>query len=154
MAMAAVEERTRPARVQRDGKIHYLGRLPEAEARQLEAEARETLAAGGRVAARSIKPSPGCVTHRDDVLLWAAGVAATDDMPDGLKLMLAVLEDARRCLRSRDPRERREAERWFASDDRSHLYAFATICEAFGVDPEFARRGVIGVGSESGGGGW
>lgn len=142
--MVATNEKTRPVRVQRGGKIHYLGRAPESAARQIEAAVRGEYARTGRVVgSRSVAQAPGCVTHRDDVLLWAAGIAATDDMPDGLKLMLAVFRDAKDCLRSRDPRERLEAERWFASNDRSHLYTFVTICEAFGVEPELARRGVL-----------
>lgn len=61
-------------------------------------------------------------------------------------LMYAVLEDALSCYRqyarSRLPRTRQlhqEAREWVASDDRSSLFAFASICETLDIDPDMLR---------------
>jgi len=61
-------------------------------------------------------------------------------------LMYAVLEDALSCYRqyagSRLPRTRQlhqEARDWVASEDRSSLFAFQTICEALEIDPNMIR---------------
>lgn len=133
MGMAA----TRPVRVQQHGRVLYLGRATEAEARRLEAEARAVLASGGRVAARSVTQARGCVVPHDPTVPVPAERSPEE------ALMVAVLEDAERALRSRDPRERLEAERWFASDDRSHVFAFATICDALDVEPCRVRRAIV-----------
>src|SRR6185503_3259663 len=61
-------------------------------------------------------------------------------------LMYAVLEDALSCYRqyagSRLPRTRQlhqEAREWVASEDRSSLFAFQTICEALEIDADVIR---------------
>ena len=61
-------------------------------------------------------------------------------------LMYAVLEDALACYRqyagSRLPRTRQlhqEAREWVASEDRSSLFAFQTICEALEIDADVIR---------------
>lgn len=61
-------------------------------------------------------------------------------------LMYAVLEDALSCYRqyagSRLPRTRQlhvEAREWVASEDRSSLFAFQSICEALEIDPDMVR---------------
>ena len=61
-------------------------------------------------------------------------------------LMYAVLEDALSCYRqyagSRLPRTRQlhqEAREWMASEDRSSLFAFQTICEALEIDADVIR---------------
>jgi hypothetical protein len=61
-------------------------------------------------------------------------------------LMYAVLEDALSCYRqyakARLPRTRQlhqEAREWVASDDRSSLFAFASICETLDIDPDVIR---------------
>ena len=61
-------------------------------------------------------------------------------------LMYAVLEDALSCYRqyagSRLPRTRQlhqEAREWVASDDRSSLFAFQSICEALEIDADMVR---------------
>jgi len=145
MQAAAAAERTRPMYVQAGGRRMYLGRAPVAEARVIEAAARDELARTGRVAgARSVQQARGCVVRRDDPVLWSDDDGAPDELARELRLMLAVLEDARRVLgrTTASAEERLEAEAWFASDDRSHLYAFGTICDVFGVDPEVVRRGL------------
>lgn len=131
--------KTRPVRIQHNGRVLYFRRLPEPEARKLEAEKRDELARTGRVTgARSMRRASNYVAPGDS---WMLDLASSDTTGEQ-RVMLAVLEDALGVLRggSATPRERVEAECWFASDDRSHLYAFATICEAFNVDPDFVRR--------------
>ena len=61
-------------------------------------------------------------------------------------LMYAVLEDALSCYRqyagSRLPRTRQlhqDAREWVASEDRSSLFAFQTICEALEIDADVIR---------------
>ena len=61
-------------------------------------------------------------------------------------LMYAVLEDALSCYRqyagARLPRTRQlhqEAREWVASDDRSSLFAFQSICDALDIDPDMIR---------------
>ena len=65
------------------------------------------------------------------------------------RLMLAVLEDAVRvyqvgCLSSHTGGrlQFRETAEWFASDDTSSPFCFVTICELFGLDPDFLRSGL------------
>jgi hypothetical protein len=65
------------------------------------------------------------------------------------RLMLAVLEDAIRCYQMtlnaggrRSWRRFRETEAWFASDDATWLFSFATICEALDLDPAYIRAGL------------
>jgi hypothetical protein len=60
--------------------------------------------------------------------------------------MLAVLEDAVRtvttCERTYGDRIRRrvrEAEAWFAADDREWPFSFLNICQAIGVEPDRVR---------------
>lgn len=134
--------KTRPVRVQRNGKIHYLGRAPEAAARSIEDAVRGEYARTGRVAgSRTVRQAPGCLTYRDDPLLWEAGQDA--ELSDEMKLMLAVFRDAVDCLRSNDPRVRLEAQRWFATDDRGHVFAFASICDQVDLDPAIVRRRLL-----------
>jgi hypothetical protein len=73
-----------------------------------------------------------------------------DAMPgDGeRRLMLAVLLDAIRIVRTHCPRTVRargsrawECERiWFEADDRSTPFSFTSICEALGLNPAYIRR--------------
>jgi len=63
------------------------------------------------------------------------------------KLMAAVLEEAIRtfcrCAGARGARRRRlfrEAAEWFASHDMSWPFAFANVCEALALEPEWIRR--------------
>ena len=65
------------------------------------------------------------------------------------RLMLAVLEDAVRvyqvgCLstHTRSRLQFRETVEWFASDDTSSPFCFVTICELFGLDPDYVRGGL------------
>ncbi len=67
------------------------------------------------------------------------------------RLMVAVVEEAI-ALVVNEPRsggdERRaavrEAQRWFASDDRSAPFAFATICDVLGLDTGRVRTALAG----------
>jgi hypothetical protein len=65
------------------------------------------------------------------------------------RLMLAVLEDAvyvhQRSARRRDARGRRlfrETDEWFASDETTSPFSFVTICQMFGLDPDYLRAGL------------
>jgi len=63
------------------------------------------------------------------------------------RLALAILEDAIQiyCMEGAGRRSlqlRREAGRWFNSDDRSWCFSFERICEALGFDPDCIRRGL------------
>jgi hypothetical protein len=63
------------------------------------------------------------------------------------RLMLAILEDAVTCYRkhrwSQKSRARRlydEAREWLESTERTHLFAFESICDALEIDPGYVRR--------------
>jgi AraC-like DNA-binding protein len=65
------------------------------------------------------------------------------------RLMLAVLEDAVHVYQvdSLSPHTGRrlrfrETAQWFASDDTSSPFCFVTICEFFGLDPDYLRAGL------------
>jgi hypothetical protein len=65
------------------------------------------------------------------------------------RLMLAVLEDALRCLQtyigSRNPVHRRafgEAESWILDRQAQGPFAFDTICEALEIQPDHLRDGI------------
>jgi hypothetical protein len=65
------------------------------------------------------------------------------------RLMLAVLEDALRCLQtyaeSRNPVHRKafgEAEAWILDRKAQGPFAFDTICEALGIQPDYLRDGI------------
>lgn len=60
-------------------------------------------------------------------------------------LMVAILEDAMRVYlgtgaATRWRRERLEAERWFASTDKSYIFAFERICEVLNFDCDELRN--------------
>jgi hypothetical protein len=62
-------------------------------------------------------------------------------------LLLAVLADGVECYQkyALDPRAHEtfaETEAWLDSDDRSSLFAFETLCDALGIEPEYLRRGL------------
>ncbi len=65
------------------------------------------------------------------------------------RLMLAVLEDAFRCLQSytlaHTPLARRsyvETQAWIADRSAHGPFAFETICEALGIEPNRLRQGI------------
>lgn len=66
------------------------------------------------------------------------------------RLMLAVLEDAldtvRKYAGASDPRQRalyHHARAWFTACEAEWPFAFAPICEALGLDPDYVRAGVL-----------
>ena len=70
-----------------------------------------------------------------------------------IALMLAVLEDAIRCLergrRCRRPSVRKlaaEADAWMRCDSREWPFAFASICDVLGVDVDAARASLLRAG--------
>ena len=142
------ERKNRVVRIQAGGKILYFGRTDAATARKLEDEKRDELARTGKVTgALSVRQATGCLgIHADDASLWKAvrDGDATENLPGEYEIMLAVIENARVALTNKSNATKRlEAERWFASNDRSYLYAFASICDVFNVDPELVRRGLF-----------
>jgi hypothetical protein len=65
------------------------------------------------------------------------------------RLMLAVLEDALRCLQmranGRRPVERRamaEAERWIFERGLQGPFTFESVCETLGIHPDHLRDGI------------
>ena len=73
------------------------------------------------------------------------------------RLMVAVLEEAILLLAARVPapsRRRRtvvdEASNWMASDDRSNLFAFASICDILGLDSDGVRQVVAALQEQCG----
>jgi hypothetical protein len=61
--------------------------------------------------------------------------------------MVAVLEDAVRCyLNYADAADRKQraladdAEAWFASTERLHLYDFENVCDVLGIDAAYFRE--------------
>ena len=70
-----------------------------------------------------------------------------------IALMLAVLEDAIRCLergrRCRRPSVRKlaaDADAWMRCDSREWPFAFASICDVLGVDVDAARASLLRTG--------
>ena len=71
-------------------------------------------------------------------------------------LMLAVLEDAVRCIeqghRRRGVHARRlavDAEAWVRSDRRDWPFAFASICEVLGFDTNAFRKRILTAGNDA-----
>ncbi len=65
------------------------------------------------------------------------------------RLMLAILEDALRCLHKyadakNGARRRmfREAEQWLCGESGSALFSFTIVCETLGIEPEYMRSGL------------
>ena len=65
------------------------------------------------------------------------------------RLMLAVLEDALRCMQKyadvRSGARRlmfREAEYWLCREGGHALFSFTMVCETLGIEPEYLRSGL------------
>jgi hypothetical protein len=56
--------------------------------------------------------------------------------------MLAVLEDGIRNALSPHTRERDEADAWITNRRQRSPFAFNTVCETFGLEPDAVRRAV------------
>lgn len=66
------------------------------------------------------------------------------------RLMLAILEDALRCLQKHADAKsgaRRlmywEAEQWLCSESGNALFSFTMVCETLGIEPEYLRSGLL-----------
>jgi hypothetical protein len=64
--------------------------------------------------------------------------------------MLAVLEDAIRCIAERPINKRehvavqaRHAIRWVRSDDWSYVFSFNNVCTSLDIDPERMRKRLL-----------
>ena len=89
---------------------------------------------------------PGAVlpAHVSDGVRWDA------DTSGARALMLAVLEDAVRCIengrwqrRFRARRLAAEAEAWVRCDRADWPFSFCNICEALGIDADAMRRRLL-----------
>jgi len=76
----------------------------------------------------------------------SGGAPWASDTCGPIALMLAVLEDAARCIergrRRRHPQPRKlaaEAAAWVECDSRAWPFAFASICDVLGLDVDAAR---------------
>jgi hypothetical protein len=76
------------------------------------------------------------------------GYASSRAMPER-RLLLAVLEEGvatyHRYVVATDPRGRGifgDVAAWFASEDHERLYAFASICDALGINATYVRSGL------------
>ncbi len=65
------------------------------------------------------------------------------------KLMLAILEDAIACYQkyifARDSKGQalfHEAKEWVAEEGGGSVFAFDSVCESLGLNPEYVRRGM------------
>jgi hypothetical protein len=65
------------------------------------------------------------------------------------RLMLAILEDALRCLHKHAEarngacrRMYREAEQWLCGESGNALFSFTVVCETLGIEPEYLRSGL------------
>ncbi len=65
------------------------------------------------------------------------------------KLLLAILEDAiacyQKCIFASDAKGKalfREAETWVGEKGNEAVFAFDSVCEMLGFDPEYLRRGM------------
>lgn len=77
------------------------------------------------------------------------------DTSGPIALMLAVLEEAARCIErgrqrhhSRTRKLAAEAAAWVRCDSREWPFAFASICDELGVDVEAARARFLGDGDD------
>jgi len=75
-------------------------------------------------------------------------------------LMLAILEDAMRCVErgrgrryGRTRRQAAEAGRWLRSDCRAWLFSFASICDVLGIDADAFRIRLLADGGHPANGG-
>lgn len=81
---------------------------------------------------------PSSARRNGHVLFQTTGPRLDVSTPEK-RLALAVLADAVRHVRS-GGQSTAEDEAWFASSAADHPFAFVTICQALGLDPEHLRR--------------
>jgi hypothetical protein len=65
------------------------------------------------------------------------------------RLMLAILEDALRCMHkhagSKNGARRRmyrEAEQWLCGSGGNAIFSFTVVCETLGIEPDYLRSGL------------
>ncbi|HYC23390.1 MAG TPA: hypothetical protein VEI94_11835 [Candidatus Bathyarchaeia archaeon] len=104
---------------------------------------------------RPAAPQLGLIQTEDGFERWFGGADGSSDGGLGdqaridsgaLRLSLAVLEDAMRCvLKHHESRRReqraaaREALSWIESDDIGFPFAFVNLCHALRLEPEWVR---------------
>ena len=101
---------------------------------------------------RAVDESESALFEPMVILPSQISVAApwVSDTSGPIALMLAVLEDAARCIergrRRRHSGARKlaaEAEAWVRSDSREWPFAFASICDVLGLDVDAARARLL-----------
>jgi hypothetical protein len=102
-----------------------------------------TLRRAGGGASPALRVSRGPRPHR---LATPCGTDA--DVVGAQRLALAVLEDGIRAVlrlkgRAVSAAWRRRELLWLTSDDRSETFAFATICDALGIEADHLRARVL-----------
>ena len=97
----------------------------------------------------------GTVETFEDAAAEDAGAVRGESEASGartgaLGLMLAILEDAIRCIALRPINKRehvavqaRHAARWVRSDDWTYVFSFNNVCTALEIDPERLRRKLL-----------
>jgi hypothetical protein len=94
--------------------------------------------------------------HRDHPLCESSGILASQffaapprDAPE-CRLIVAILEDAVRCVRqyrtATDAAKRTlrsDAMRWITSRDRSWYFSFENVCMMLDLDPDHVRNGLM-----------
>jgi hypothetical protein len=103
-------------------------------------------------AARRIEEPAGAVGLEPETILpsqFFGRLEIDASLQPEKRLMLAVLEDAvgtfQKCVSATNRRDRRffsEAEEWFEALDADWPFAFANVCEALSLEPEFIRTGL------------
>jgi hypothetical protein len=78
--------------------------------------------------------------------IWNGSRPTAGENGLALAILQQAIDDLRNHRQSNRPEHRRiyaKAHRWVASDDRSWLYSFASICELLDVPPETMRSKLL-----------
>lgn len=96
---------------------------------------------------------PSLLPYEPDILAsqqYLKNYRATNPVEPEKALLFAVLVDAVKTYQgfafSKSPRKQRafrDAKAWLWGEEPGCLFSFRGICEVFGIDPTFLRRGLI-----------
>lgn len=84
------------------------------------------------------------MVENDDVLPTQLYTPQSCETPEK-KLMMAVLFEAIRALRSHQTHVARDARIWFRSPDVDGPFTFLSVCDVLHLEPEGTRRWALGV---------
>lgn len=127
---------THVAKIAVQGNVVYIGREKTKDAaRAAERAARDEYHRTGRV-----ERARGVYGPQE----WFDHHFSNEKLISEQRLMVDVLYSAVKDLSDRSSHVRHTAILWFNSEDRSYLYAFATICDEFGLSIVSARQDVLG----------